>query len=147
MVLEAKVSAENHGKVLNRVHVALSVVTETLLAAGSTRTFHRCEVETVALSSGRHHIRFYLPPEIVKRDSLRGPPKEWLVEISIQGKALAITQKNYSSTLRDPQQLADFRTKISMEAPSNDGIMRPQFLTPFDRAYPNDTPSFIRRSG
>lgn len=145
--VKAGVGQAQQVRTVDRVTFALAFSTEAALAGPAPRVFHRCEAEAVSLALGRHHIRFYLPPEIVKRDAVRGPPKEWLVEIVIKGKALAITPKGCSASLRDSKAMADFREKITTEAPSNDGVLRPQFLTPFERYYVNDTPSFIRRSG
>ena len=147
LTIEVRAGADQPGRMLNRIKFAFAMATETVLATGSRRSYHRCEAEVVALAAGRHHVRFYLPPEIAKRDALRGPAKEWLVEIAVQGKPLAITAKNYSASLRDPRAMNEFRTRLGTESPSHDGIMRPQYLSPFDREYANDTPTFMRRGG
>jgi hypothetical protein len=38
-----------------------------------------------------------------------------------------------------------FQEKMTADGAANDGLLRPQYLTPFVSAYPRSTPSFVRR--
>lgn len=142
--LTAKPAPEN-GKFTGRVKVSLSLGVEAGAGAGKKQIgFYRASAELVALEAGKSEVRFYLPPEIVKRDTIRsGDAKYWLVELSVDGKTLPITKNNTS--LANAAQLEGFRSKLASDAPANDGILLPQYLTPyvFDSSRPS--PSFVRQ--
>ena len=73
--------------------------------------YYRSEVECVALEPGRADVRFYLPPEIVKRDSLHGDPKYWGVEVTVEGKPLLASRAAYSSLLAGAEQRKNFQKR------------------------------------
>lgn len=135
------------GQMVSRVRVSLLVAFELPAAAkGDRRLEHyRAEAECVALEAGRADVRFYLPPELVKRDQLHGDPKYWGVEIAVAAKALTAGRAAYSTTLGSAEQRKNFQTRGSQAAAANDGVLQPQFLTPFANEYPRATPTFVRR--
>ncbi len=98
----------------------------------------------MALEAGRTNVRFYLPPEIVKRDQLHGDPRYWGVEITAAGKALPPGRAAYATSLASAEQRKAFQTRATAAAAANDGILQPQYLTPFAHEYPRATPTFVR---
>jgi len=143
--LTAKPTPEN-GKFTGRVKVSLSLGIESSATGGKKQiNLYRSSAELVALEAGKSDVRFYLPPEIVKRDTIRGDAKFYYVELSVDGKTLPTTKTNVSfSTLSNATILESFRSKVASDAPANDGILLPQYLTvyAFDSSRP--TPSFVR---
>ncbi|MEO6244339.1 MAG: hypothetical protein ABIQ12_02800 [Opitutaceae bacterium] len=135
------------GVMVSRVKVALLAGFELpALAGGDRRLEHyRAEAECVALESGRASVRFYLPPELVKRDQLHGDPKYWGIEIAVAGRPLPASRAAYSTTLSNAEQRKNFQAKAGAAAVANDGVMVPQYLTPFINEYVRTTPSFVRR--
>lgn len=149
IVLIARPAAGNAGQMVSRVRVAVLLGFELpALAGGERRLEHyRADAECVALEPGRVSVRFYLPPELVKRDQLRGDPKYWGVELSVGGKPVAAGRAAYATTLAGAEQRRAFQQRGSAAAAANDGLLQPQFLTPFVNEYPRATPSFVRREG
>ncbi len=147
IALLVKPPAGTPGQMVSRVRVALLVGFELPgLAGGDRRLEHyRAEAECVALEAGRADVRFYLPAEVVKRDQLHGDPKYWGVEIAVAGKPLTAGKSAYSTALAGADQRKNFQTRGGQLAAANDGILLPQFLTPFALEYPRATPSFVRR--
>lgn len=143
--LTTKPAPEN-GKFTGRVKVTLNLGIEAPAPGGKKQiNFYRSSAELVALDAGKCDVRFYLPPEIVKRDMIRGEAKFYLIELSVGGKTLQTTKADVSfSTLNTAALLEGFRSKISSDGAANDGILLPQYLTPyiFDSSRP--TPSFVR---
>lgn len=136
------------GRMVSRVRVSLLVACELPAASGKEerrREHYRAVAECVALEAGRTEVRFYLPPELVKRDRLHGEPKYWSVEIAIGGRAVSDARGNFSASLLSPESRKNFRIEGAVAAAANDGILQPQYLTPFDNAYPRLTPTFVRR--
>ena len=146
IVLEAR-PASGPARMVTRVRVAFTAAFELpALAGGERRLEHyRCEAECVALEPGRASVRFYLPPEIVKRDQLHGDPKFWSVELSAGGRALASGRASFSPALASAEARKSFQSRATAAAAPNEGMLQPQYLTPFAGQYPRDTPSFVRR--
>lgn len=142
--LTARPAPEN-GKFTGRVKVTLNVGIEASLPGGKKQiNIYRASAELIALEAGKSSVRFYLPPEIVKRDMVR-EAKYYFVELSLGGKPLPQTKTSVSfATLGSPAVLESFRSKVASDAAANDGMLLPQYLTPymFDSSRP--TPSFVR---
>jgi hypothetical protein len=147
IALNVKPVAGNPSQMVSRVRVALLLGFELPAKADGERRLehYRAEAECVALEPGRAYVRFYLPPELVKRDQLRGDPKYWGSEIAVAGRALPPARAAYSSTLATAEQRKNFQTRAGPAAAGNDGILQPQYLTPFVDSHPRATPSFVRR--
>lgn len=135
------------GQMLSRVKVAVLLGFELPAPAGGERRIehYRAEVECVALESGRADVRFYLPPELVKRDQLHGDPKYWGVELAVGGRAIPAGRAAYATTLANADQRKNFQVRGTAAAATNDGVLLPQYLTPFAHEYPRATPSFVRK--
>lgn len=133
--------------VVSSVRVAVLLAFELPGPAGAARRTHAyaAAVECVALEPGRAEVRFYLPPEILKRDQIRGDPKFWGVELTAGSEALPAARTAYSANLGPPAARTEFQRRWAPAATANDGILQPQHLTPFALEYPRSTPSVVRR--
>ena len=133
--------------VVSSVRVAMLLAFELPGPAGGPRRsqVYAAAVECVALEAGRAEVRFYLPPEILKRDQIRGDPQFWGVELTAAGEALPAARTAYSANLRLPAARTEFQRRSAPVATANDGILQPQHLTPFALDYPRSTPSVVRR--
>lgn len=133
------------GQMISRVKVSLLLGFELPARAGQERrvVHFRSAAECVALEAGRTDVRFYLPPEIVRRDQLPDP-RFWAVELAVGGRALPPGRNAFSAPLATAEQRREFQARAAADAAANDGILLPQYLTPFAWEYPRATPSFIR---
>ena len=147
ITLNVKPVVGNPSQMVSRVRITLLVGFEMPGTAGGERRIehYRADAECPALEPGRANIRFYLPPEIVKRDQLHGDPKYWGIELAVGGKAVTPARGAFVAALASPEQRKNFQTRGGAAAAANDGILQPQFLTPFANEYPRATPSFVRR--
>jgi hypothetical protein len=134
-------------RAISRVGVALTLGWELPATPnGARRTdYYRAEAECVALETGRASVRFYLPPELVKRDQLRGTPRLWSVDFSVSGRPVPSTKASQAAALVDSAARRAFQGAAAVAAPANAGLLLPQYLTPFAAEYPRATPSFVRR--
>lgn len=146
VVLEAR-PAPGPARMVARVRVALVAAFDLPGAAGGERRLehYRAEAECVALEPGRASVRFYLPPEIVKRDQLHGDPKFWSVELSAGGRAIPPGRASFSPALASAEARKSFQSRATAAAAPNEGLLQPQYLTPFALLYPRETPSYVRR--
>lgn len=146
ITLIVKPVAGTPGQMVSRVRVGVLLGFELPATAGSTRRLehYRAEAECVALEPGRATVRFYLPPELVKRDQLHGDPRYWGVELAVGGRPVPAVKAAYALSLASPEQRKNFQTRGAAAAAANDGILLPQFLSPFANEYPRATPSFVR---
>ncbi len=147
VALNVRPPAAAPGQMVSRVKVSLLVGFELpALAGGERRIEHyRADAECVALEAGRADVRFYLPPELVKRDQLHGDPKYWGVELAANGRVLPAARNAYAPALATPDARKNFQSRGAAAAAANDGLLLPQYLTPFAEEYPRATPSFVRR--
>ncbi len=135
---------------IDRVKVTLNLGVFSVKAPAGAKvpdTYYRASAEAVAVEAtgSRAVFRFYLPPEIVKRDQITGDLKFYLVEVFVDGKPLPLDKESVSlTTLSKPEFVESFRGKVAGEAGVHDGILLPQYLTPFANAGSPPAPSFIR---
>lgn len=142
VILEARPGADDPGRMLSRVRVSLLIGCE--IATANKRTeYYRAQGELVALAPGRAEVRFYLPPEIVRRDSVRGEPRFWVAEVSVAGRSSQSHERVSASLTRAAARQA-FNHAISREAARNDGILVAQPFTPFAWDHPAGSPTFVR---
>lgn len=135
------------GRMVSRVRVELILGFELPAAVGMPRRtdYYRATAECVALDAGRSDVRFYLPPELVKRDQLHGDPKFWSVALSVDGRPVPANRAHFAAALLDEAARKNFQTAALAAASANDGLLQPQYLTPFALEYPRATPTFVRR--
>ncbi len=147
LVLAVNVPPDSGSRAISRVGVALTLGWELPATAGGFRRmdYYRAEAECVALATGRANVRFYLPPELVKRDQLRGTPKLWTVDLTVAGQAIPAAKANQAAALADGSARRAFLSTAAAAALANAGLLLPQYLTPFAGEYPRATPSFVRR--
>ncbi len=129
-------TGKGENRFANRVKVTLTIAEDN---PTGERSYYRTSAEAVALEVGRSNIRFYLPPEIVRRDKLHSEPKLYAVEISTSGQAMAPSK--FSSNAPDA---TVFLSKAVEEAKRNNGILLPQYLTPFAYDSNKPAPVFVR---
>jgi hypothetical protein len=127
----------------DNVRVALSLGIRT---RGGDYEFFRASAEAVALEAGRASMRFYLPPEIARREQLTSAePYAWMVELSVKGKAVAPAAGQVSTVLATPEAQRSFKDRVARSSTLNDGVLVPQAESPFAAAYVGDTPAVVRR--
>jgi hypothetical protein len=145
--LDARPAPGRPGRITHRFRIDAYLASEAPGPAGSGRrwAFYRATAEVAGLSPGRAHVRFYLPPEIVKRDGVAGVPKYWAVDLNGDGVAPPELLNRIAPALENAETRRGFQEKIALDGAANDGLLRPQYLTPFAGAYPRSTPSFVRR--
>ena len=101
--------------------------------------FYHSEAAPVSLKEGRHVVRFYLPPEVVERDRIGSEAHSFLIRLHRSG---SLAGEFVSRQLERVQVKTSFLRRFESESSRNDGILLPQFKTPFRSAYGRDTPSF-----
>ena len=147
IALNVRPAPGSPGLMVSRVRVSLLLGCELPAQAGGERRteYYRTEAECVALEAGRSDVRFYLPPEIVKRDQLHGDPKYWQVDVTAGGRPQTTGHASSSPALANADARKNFQARASTAAAANDGLLLLQYLTPFAGEYPRATPSFVRR--
>jgi hypothetical protein len=147
ITLNVRPAAGSPGQMVSRVRVAALFGFELPALAGAERRteYYRAEAECVALDSGHNDVRFYLPPELVKRDQMHGEPKFWLIDVTAGGRAQVPGRGSASTSLATAEAKKSFQSRASTAAAANDGLLLPQYLTIFAGEYPRATPSFVRR--
>ncbi len=134
--VKATPATQENRNFLNRVKMTVTLGFQVTVDKNKL-SFYRASAEAVSLEVGRSNFRFYVPGEIVKRDSLAGEAKYYAVELAVGGKALTPQKSNYSTS--SIPNLQTFLSKAAGDSSSNDGIMLPQFLTGY--AFDNNRPS------
>lgn len=120
------------------LEVSLDFATETQPRAETVYQFYGANAVYPTLEVGRRVVRFYLPPEIVKRDRLRGEPYAWRVAVDGAGESLATLN---SDSLRTNSSLAAYEARVAEGTARTTGILRLQAETPFRDASPADSPN------
>lgn len=147
VVLNVAPALASTGRMVSRVRVLLVVSWEgPVLVGGAPRTeYYRSEVECVALPAGRSDVRFYFPPELVKRDQLQGNPRAWAVELAVEGRALPPARGATANALGEASSRRAFLAAAATGAQANDGLLQPQYFTPFSMEYSRTTVTCVRR--
>ena len=129
------------------VRVVLMLAVQARGRAGADFQFYYADVEFVTLETGTRFARFYIPPEVVKRDSLSGDAYAFYVELSVGGQVLAPQRGNLSGTLRDRARFDVFQQKVTEARSTTDGILVEQhgFMTGLRDA--RDTSSVVHKAG
>lgn len=143
--LETRPGPDDPGRMLRNVRVTLQLGTEVPAASRRRTEYYQAEATAIALAAGRSDVRFYLPPELVRRDGVRGEPRDWHAELAVAGQPLPAARGRSSAALQGAAAQREFAARIAAEAAPNDGLLQPQYLTPFAFEYPAATPTFVRR--
>jgi len=131
---------------VDTVRVALSLGLHSSMVDGGDFVFFRSEAEASTLESGTARFRFYLPAAVVRRYQLSGEPFAFAVDIWVDGKPLPVSRIAVSTNLNNPESVRSFRDRVARDAIRNEGILVPQYDTPFLIEYAQDTPPFVRRN-
>ena len=130
---------------VDSVRVALSLSLRSALEGDSGFVFFRSDAEASTLETGTARFRFYLPPAVVRRYQISGEPFAFAVDVWIDGRAIGQTATAVSTNLASPEAVRSFRDRVAQDGVRNDGILLPQFKTPFLIEYTQDTPAFVWR--
>lgn len=135
------------GQFVNNVGVTLSLAfTSPEEPSGAPKLFYRATAEYIALEGGaRKFVRFYLPPEVVKRDRLAPPVRFYVVEVQAGGVAQTPGRNNVGSGFVAPGSVQNFLSMVTSEARANEGVLMAQHLTPFAYDEQRASPSPVRR--
>lgn len=135
------------GEYVDRVRTTLNVAFEATDGRGQKRnTFYRASVEAIALEGGKAGIRFYLPPEIVKRDRLRADVKFYTVDLQVGGAPQPPSKAATAADFKGPDLVKKFLDAVGgAEASANEGLLMPQHLTPFANDPQRHSPTILRR--
>jgi hypothetical protein len=134
------------GEYVNRVRTILSLGLEVTDKNGVERlVFYKSSAEAIALEGGKARIRFYLPPELVKRDKIKADFKYYGVELEVGGEPQAPARANYSNDFKSADSIKGFQAKVAAESGVNEGLLMPQYLTPFYGDTQRPAPTFLRR--
>ncbi len=129
--------ADDNPRFADDVSVSLALATEVNRDAGVGYEFYSARAEYPTLEVGQHVVRFYLPPELVKRDRVKGEPFAYEIEvISPEGVEASLVSRN----LEQARALQSFHSQLDMHSTTSSAL-RPQSGTPFAWAYPRDTPN------
>lgn len=129
---------------VDRVRVALNLGFELGSLGAKRFEFYRSTATAVSARRGRASFRFYLPPEIVERDRLRGDARYYLIELAADGEPMPLNRRHVSPGLPTPEALAAFRARVAAEAASNDGVLVAQPDSPFAVAFGGPpAPTFV----
>lgn len=131
---------------VNDVRVTLNLAFEAADAAGGPpKIFYRGSASFITVEGGRHAVRFYLPPEVVKRDRLRAPVKFYSVEVEAAGVQQTPGRANVASIFTSAASVQNFQSTAASESRPNEGVLMPQHLTPFAFESSLRTPTAVRR--
>jgi hypothetical protein len=144
--VDVKAAAENTSRYVNRVGVTLSIGFR-ILTGGERFAFYRAIATAVTIQQGKANFRFYLPPEVTARDSLTSSaPDFWAVDLTVDGKEMPRSRRQVSTSLPDPERLNAFLGRVSAESRGNEGVLVPEFQTPFFAVPdPRGAPSYLRQ--
>lgn len=132
-----------------RVEVRLELATQADRKGTRVMEYYRSQVRIATIEAGEDCVvYFYLPPEVVDRDRLdSGEPMGWRVSLTVDGQALPNARGSFSENLADPQRARSFLAQIQQQAPHNDGVLQPIYLTPFydrEAGRRDDSPTYVR---
>ncbi len=126
------------GRFVDDVRIELALGIERDDPRRERFAFFTSQVAFVSLEAGRHAARFYLPPEIVSRDRIRGAAHSFEVAAFQRGvERFRASSRNLDRT----EYLNRFRALVDGSKAESQGILRPQHRSPFELSYPDDTPT------
>ena len=136
---------------LDRVRVTLNLAIDLAAEGGAQkRAFYRGSAEAIALEGGtKSTFRFYLPPEVIKRDRVRpgNEGKHYVVELEVDGKPVPPARTNVSPEIKSQESIRGFLGLVGSDGGKNEGVLVPQHLSPFAYDSQRRAPSVFRREG
>lgn len=120
------------------VHYSMATEITTGRSAGEL-SYYRAKARIPAIERDEKvYIRFFLPPEIVRRDGVARAPVASLVELAVGGSILEFQPTNATGLIDSTERLSVYKAKLVDKAPINDGLLLPLDQTPFYRAGNNE---------
>lgn len=138
--------AGRNPRFVDNVRVAVMLAVQTRGRTGAGFEYYYAEAEAVTLEAGTRSMRFYLPPEVVKRDSLSGDAYAYYVELGVGGQALPPQRANVSDSLRARDRFEVFQQKVTEARSTTDGIFVPQHLFKTGLRDGREAPAVIRKA-
>lgn len=126
-----------------RVRVELQWGVERVSAEGGWR-FFRAAATSAALEAGRWVYRFYLPPGVVRMERIERAPQYWAAQVTVNGEVLGDSRRSVGAGISSPEALANFRRQVLAQAPKQDGILLPWYLTSFADGVSRGVPVPLR---
>jgi len=141
VILRVDAQGGQRGRFANQVRVQFNLATQ---GPGQERelSFYRAAATAPVLEAGEHAFRFYLPPALVRRDRLQPNARFWTVNLSVAGARLPLMVEGVSRDFSSRPAVDNFERQVEEFAPSNDGVMLPQHLTPW--ALDAEAPVVVR---
>jgi hypothetical protein len=144
VTVRVKGAGSGRSRYASGVGINLSLATEVKEAEGGLE-FYRAAVTAVALESGQHTVRFFIPPEVVSRDRLQTALRYWVIDLTAAERELPINRSQVGDGFSSPAALENFRQRLAVRSKQNEGVLLPQHLTPFrDTAGVDTTPTMTR---
>ncbi len=132
---------------LDDIRVMVTMAFEYEDSQGRDRyEFYKSEVTIITMEVGeKRRIGFWIPFDVVERDELPKEPSYWLVEFEIDGAAHPTQRDHFSRSIKSADTLNSFKARAASEAPNNEGILLPTYLTPYPLVtVDRNTPAFRR---
>lgn len=100
---------------------------------GSSKfSFYQASMTLISLKQGeKKRIAFFIPREIVERDTLPREPDFWTIDIAIEGQELPMVKDRASSSVADAARLSSFKNAYSSKISETEGILMPAHLSPY----------------
>ncbi len=138
------------GEFVDNVRVILNLGLEVGDGASKKAVLYRASAEAVSLEGGAKSVfRFYLPPEVVKRDRLPSGDagKHYVVEFEVGGRPIPPMKGSASAKQMNDDARRNLLGKAASEGARNEGVLVPQHLSPFALDSQRRSPSIVRRDG
>lgn len=133
------------GEYVDRVRTTLSLMVDGVDSHGQKRSaFYRASAEAITLEGGKASIRFYLPPEVLKRDRVRSDIKFYTVDLTAGGAAQPASKAATAADFKGPDSIKNFQAQVAAGAGANENVLMPQYLTPFSYEQ-RQSPTLLRR--
>ncbi len=118
-------------------------------SGGPNFAFYRSSATILTMKKGTQaSVFFYLPGDVVERDGLKKDPFGFLVDLEVDGTEVPIDKfggsgRAVSKTIKNAQEMAQFKDLAAQGILQNAGILRPQYQVPFEREQAL-TPTLLR---
>ena len=89
-------------------------------------------------------LAFWIPYDIVERGDLANEPDYWIIELTVDGKAVPMDKPNTSSSISDLAAAQIFLNRANADASKTEGILVPYYLSPY-APVDRSPPAFIRK--
>jgi hypothetical protein len=132
------------GEYLDKVRCTFYYAYRATRGAESPILIYKTTVDAVSVEGGiSHNFRFYLPPAIVKRDKPGSEGDFYYAVLEVDDKPQTVAPQAASRSMpKDPQ---NFIARANTDATKNEGVLLPQYSTPFELDPKRPMPAYVRR--